>query len=242
VLEAVLVGGDRVWCYGCDGCCPPEGRLRDPDSPAAVAIAAAHALLGERVLASRAEVVRSVQPIGGIAALSVRQAIVRVLGRLTGEEEARAAVVEDARACFADLTVRFWSPPATVEHDEAALVGVGLVDVRFRDEVLCGLVDEPAAALPLLLALARLVPPAFDAPICTVLGCAAYLAGDGVLATTAFERALSSDRDYSLARLTMRLLAAGVPPDELAAEWRAAAPEVARLAARVRRAPGRTPP
>src|SRR4051794_15498383 len=52
VRDALLVTDDRVWSYVCDdsACCPPEGRVREPDTPGAVALAAAHALQGHSVL------------------------------------------------------------------------------------------------------------------------------------------------------------------------------------------------
>src|SRR5437764_13015578 len=53
--EALLIDDGRVWSYLCadERCCPAAGRLMRPDSPGALALAAANALHGNVVLPDR---------------------------------------------------------------------------------------------------------------------------------------------------------------------------------------------
>src|SRR3954471_18660010 len=87
VRDAFLVADDRLWSYLCfdQRCCPPEGRPFESASPDAVAVAAAHALRGRSVLPDRETVVAAVQPLGGIVAVSMRQAIERAAGERVDE-------------------------------------------------------------------------------------------------------------------------------------------------------------
>lgn len=205
VRDAVLVARERMWSYCCDDpeCCPVEGVPVDPASPGTVAINAASALVGRSVLPDRETAVASVQRVGGVTAVSMGQAV----DRLTGDVE------HAARRTWAALLKRYAEPPASVAHDEAAVVVVGLHAVELRDEVVQQLLgDDDGVAQRLLTDLARLAPAELDAPVCTVLACAAYLEGNGLIAGAALERALSSDPDYGLAGLLEAALQGQVSP------------------------------
>ena len=227
VQDAVLVTDARIWSYLCsDECCPPEGRPLDAKAPGATAIAAAHALEGRAVLPSREALVRSVAPIGGIAAASMDQAIERAAAsQLSVGEQAFSA---SAATLFSDLLERFATAPADVTHDEAAMLIVGLHDIVLRDGALADCLRDLDAARWLFTQLARRAIPPLDAPVCTVLGFVAYAQGDGVIATTALERALDSEPGYALAELLLTALRGQVPPDEI----RRAARSSARTRAR----------
>ncbi len=213
--DAVLVTDRRVWSYVCTDvrCCPPEGRLRDPDAPGSLAVAAAYAMQGHAVLPSREAVVRSVEPVTGSAAESMGPALDRAgMARVAvGAEE----FGRSSRLLLADLFDRFAAPPARVTDDEVAQVVLALHDVPFRDEVLewCG--REPDVARGLFGHVGRHALPPVDAPACTVLGFVAYVQGEGVAAATALERALQSEPGYSMARLLLTALRGQVPPREI---------------------------
>jgi hypothetical protein len=215
VRDAYLVARGRVWSYGCDDsrCCPAEGRALDPSTPGAVALSAAATLTGRSVLPDRETAVASVQPVGGLTATSMHQAIGRVSGRFADLD--RADVRAEVRRLWAALVARCRDPRAHPTHDEAATVIVGLHDVGLRDEILAGLDHGDDVEERLLVELVRLAQPPDDPPVCTVLACAAYLAGNGVVAGAALERALGSDPDYGLARLIDGALVNQVHPDLL---------------------------
>jgi Domain of unknown function (DUF4192) len=226
VRDAFLVAGDRLWSYVCfdPRCCPPQGRPLETTSPDALAVAAAHALNGRAVLPDRETAVASAQPLGGIVAVSMQQAIARADAELL--DEGVVAFSERVGEEVTDLTARFDDPRATLDDDEAARITVALHDVLLRDEMLVRLSEDDGPLRRLLQAVARKAQPPHDAPVCTCVGWAAYADGDGLLASAALDRALGSDPDYTMADLTHRLLLAQVPPEEIRRSARRWAPDV----------------
>lgn len=210
--DAVLVGAERIWSYLCadPGCCPPEGRVRDTSTRGATTLAAAHALLGNAVLPSRDDLVATVAPLGGVTAESMDQAMDRAFARYG--DKGRQRFAKEVRATAASVLERYAEPPAQLDHDEAATLIIGLLNVELRDELLGRACHDHAAMRGLFTDLVRLATPPFDAPTCTVFAALAYLDGDGVLATTALERALDTHPDYNLARMFLELLQGQVPP------------------------------
>jgi hypothetical protein len=235
--EAALVTSHRLWSYVCDDarCCPPEGRPLERQSSAALALAAEHAALGNVVLDSREELLASVRPVGGIAAVSMRQA----------QERAVEAVIEQGVVAFAgaveraidELAQRFTDPRASLTDDEAARVVIGLADKPLRDHMFVVLSDPGSEGLQRLLsAVARRAQPPHDAPVCTCVGFAEYIGGSGVLAHAALERALATDPDYVMAQYLMTMLQHQVSPAEVRSCGSAIAEGVAaRLRSRRRR-------
>jgi Domain of unknown function (DUF4192) len=235
VRDAFLVARDRLWSYVCfdPRCCPPEGRPFETASPDALAVAAAHALSGRAVLPDRATAVAAVQPMGGIVALSMQQAADRAA---TGQlDEGDGVFSQRVRAEITALIARFADPRAVVDDDEAARIALGLHDVLLRDEMLVRLSQDDDPLRRLLEAVARRSQPPHDAPVCTCVGWAAYADGNGLLAAAALERAMASDPDYTMARLTYQLLQAQVPPEEIRESARRFAPEVRARAGSQRR-------
>jgi hypothetical protein len=199
--DAMLVADARVWSYRCDDpdCCPTDGMPLDPTSPGAMQLSAASALQGRAVLPDRASAVAGVRAIGGLTAVSMHQAAARMAGRFAELE--RDLLSAEVRALWGVLVERYREPPAAVTHDEAAAITLGLHDVGVRDELVEQIDHRDDVHERLLLDVARLAQPPADAPVCTVLACAAYLAGNGVVAGAALERALATDPAYGLARL-----------------------------------------
>jgi Domain of unknown function (DUF4192) len=112
----------------------------------------------------------------------------------------RAALVESAP----------WAP---LSDERIARLLAGLVDIGARDVVLgwAGEQDTDDLFSLLLLLASRAVEP-LDAPVLTALAWVAYARGDGGLANVAVDRALSSDPDYTMARLVASGLIAGLDP------------------------------
>ena len=212
--EALLVDDGRVWSYLCDDvhCCPSEGRLLQPNSPGALALAAAHALHGNVVLPSREALVATTAAVAGVTAESMLQAIARVdLDELDPDDDQ----LLDA------LCERISDSSGALSHDEAASMVVLLHDVVFRDRVISRLVRRDETLERLVAVVARLAQPPYDAPAAAVLALSAYLRGEGVVAGAAAERALATDADYSLAQLVLDCLAAQLDPANVSKAWRA---------------------
>jgi len=214
VRDALLVGAGRVWSYVCTDsvCCPPEGRPLVRETPGSLALAAAHALVGQSVLPSRDALVTSLRPLddedGELADATDRAAEVFLAA---GEDGFRAG----ALAVLDDLLQRYADPPAAMTVDEAALVVVALHDNAFRDRVVQRCLDRSDEMRSLLGDLVRHALPPLDAPVCTALATVAYLQGDGAVAGAALDRAFASEPDYLLACLLDTALRDQVSPADV---------------------------
>ena len=214
VREAWLVTDERVWSYLCDDerCCPSEGKVRE-QTPESLTLSAAHALNGDVVLPDRDSVVATVQPVTGDRAEAMGRAIDAAAVAHAAFTPQRAWT--RARRLAAKLRARYESPPATVTDDEAASLIVALHDEQVRDKMLGWATAESDTMLMLLHDLAVLAVPPLDAPACTAYAWAAYMRGNGLVASVAVERALMSDPQYSLAQLLAEALLRQVPPSRL---------------------------
>ena len=235
IKQAIHVGADRWWSYVCsEACCPATGTpYVDPTAPGGeTEIAATMAYAGVAVLPDREALVRQVRPVQLLA----RAAMSRALDRAVAGAD-RADRVESLRL-LRTLRARYERHDAGVDDDEAARAIVALTDIPVRDEVCVWATarGEGRGLTALLLELTRRALPPHDAPVATVLAAAAYLEGNGALASVALDRALATDPTYSLALLLRTALDAQVPPSSMRAMWRRAAPEVRRLAYGRRRA------
>jgi len=209
--EALLIDDGLVWSYLCadERCCPAAGRVMRPDSPGALALAAANALHGNVVLPDRDALVATTVAIGGVAAESMLQAIQRVdLDELDERED-----------LLAELCERISDSSSALSHDDAAALVVRLHDVQFRDEVISRLAARDDTLERLVAEVARLAQPPYDAPAAAVLAMSAYLRGDGVVAVAAAERALDTDPSYSLAQLVLDSLARQLDPAAVREVW-----------------------
>ena len=100
---------------------------------------------------------------------------------------------------------------------EAVVLALG--DVGVRDVILLRLASAEVTCrscwdgtLEALAAVVRAAPPSHAAPAATLLAVAAWLAGEGALATIAVEYALADRSDYRLAHLASQLIGSGVDP------------------------------
>ncbi|MFI0485141.1 DUF4192 domain-containing protein [Actinomadura sp. 9N215] len=207
--EAVRVADGRWWSLTCDDdCCPPEGV---PYDSSASVVAAQATFAGQVALADRAELVRSVQPVGGAVRASMREATARAETRLLAQPETFGESSDFVPALLS--RARAGTPPS---DDEVARLGVLLTDLRFRDEAWIR-IDEDAPATDIAFwrdIVRRVEEPYVPAPA-SLLAFAAYSAGDGGLANVALERALDADPAYSMAVILGEVINAGIPPSKL---------------------------
>lgn len=216
VREALLVGRGRWTSYLCDGpaCCPLGGTpVEQPPTPALRLVAAEAALQGRAVLASREELVASVAPPSLLLAARAEQQLDRAAAEWVasvardGLEETQHAALRAAR----DLLDRGGDVPDV----DAAALAVAVHDVVVRDQVATWSLDRYDELLATLLQVVRHVVPGYDAPVSALLAWVAYAGGDGALANVALARALTSDPDYSLARLLQQGVRSQVSPDDV---------------------------
>lgn len=214
VAESLHVDDGRWTSYACRRpCCPAEGT---PVPAAPALVEAQRALEGRVVLSSREELVRSMAPPAFLQARERLQALQQAerawLVRLDqlGEQATGAEVLRQARVALDQA-----AQGRCLAAETAALLAVGLHDVRVRDEVATWSLTRSDALLSVLEQLVRLTPAPYDAPACTLLAWVAYARGDGSRANVALDRALSTDGTYSLALLLRAALDGGVPPHDV---------------------------
>ncbi len=212
VDEMLLVSGARWWSYLCrlPECCPPEGRPLRPDGSE---IPAAATFAGLVALPDRAALERSFDPepdrdrlLARLRAAERGAARAVLTGRGNGQDgAAKRALFAKAREHDAQLL------PA-LGDDEAVRFGAALRAARLRDAVWragdAGRIDGRA----LWLALARRLPPPYDAAPLLLFGWISWRRGNGALARTAAERALTSDPTCGPADLLLSLLSRGMDP------------------------------
>jgi hypothetical protein len=204
--DVLRVDGGRFWSYLCSeaGCCPVEGRPVGDGPVAAEAVAA-----GLTALPDRAELVRSVEPVGGER---MRRAAERAERRLASwaDDEAVAEGVRLVRMTLRRAAACTGPPPS---DEEVAWLGVLMVSLRVRDEAWVRM-SEGDIDVHIRLwrdVLRRVREPYAPAPAC-LLAFAAWRTGDGALANIALDRALAADPRYSMARLLRELFISGLPP------------------------------
>jgi hypothetical protein len=230
VMDIVLAGADRWWSYTCTNprCCPPEGNPLDAGSRGATQIAAAYALNGKALLPSRDALARSVAYAGDAAheermIALIEAAIDRNLTIV--RKQRQDAVLE----LLSRLVAASRDPRTVISDADAAEFAALFEDVLVRDEVLvrAGKVRRHRSLIAVLTAVARLVPPPYDAPVCATLAYITYASGNGVLANVLLDRVFATDPDYSLAKLIGDALWRQVPPELLVKSMRMSARDLA---------------
>ncbi|GAA2106323.1 DUF4192 domain-containing protein [Actinomadura alba] len=221
VREVLRVEGDRFWSYLCHdpACCPAEGTRFDITT---TAVAAQATLDGQVALSGRAELARTVAPIGGMSRESMRLATRRAEGRLFGwvEEALDPAVVQsrivgDGLVFVRDLMCRVDAGGTVPTDDEVAWLGVMLTHLRVRDEAWVRVdMDRLDHHIEFWREVLRRVERGYAAAPACLLAYSAFSRGDGGLANVALERALDADPEYSMAHLLRDLISAGFPPSE----------------------------
>ena len=223
VREFLRVHDGRYWSYTCrsEACCPAAGVPFEPDPQAAQAAALIDA--GIPVLASRAAVAARVAPLGGIAAVSMRQATrraeqhvaqllakVRKSGRLGA---VRHMIAAEGLAALGAMIARYRSGGRFTSDDEIARISVALRDLRVRDDAWARM--DPRYAdqhLRLWIDVVRRARPRYVAAPAALLAFVAWQSGEGALANVALDRALADDPGYSMATLLRQVITAGAPP------------------------------
>jgi hypothetical protein len=154
--------------------------------------------------------------------------------RATEQARNRLATLIDVAAGSVDVAGRIGAAGATavraavdrqraggqLDDDEVAWLTVLLADGPARDDAWATIDADPALHVRLWTEVLRRAEPELSPAPATLLGFAAWQAGDGIIAAMAVERALAADRDYVPARLLGEVLSGGVPPREWAAARR----------------------
>ena len=213
VLDAIHAAGGRWWSYRCEqDCCPPEGRVVDPEVE--LVLRARFALAGIAPLDSRAAVAAQYRPDP--------RAHRRIAPRLQAALAERDGLDDAARVAW--RAAQLAGPCADivrasdVDDDVVAELACALGDVEVRDDFVRRLVQLPALA-PVVGALAhavRATPPGHLAAVATCAGVAAWMHGDGTRASIALEAALADDADFTFAAIVHAAVVHGLPPWE----WR----------------------
>lgn len=221
VHDVLRVTDGRYWSYLCQSwrCCPVDGTPFDP-TRSRVAVAAV--VEGHVALPSREALEHRLAPVGGVAREGMRRATERAHRRLKALVEAAAEPggLRAAGAIAVRTAVDRQRTDGQLDDDEVAWLTVLLAHVAVRDDAWVGIDSDPALHVRLWTEVLRRAEPELSPAPATLLGFAAWQAGDGVIAAMAVERALAADRDYAPARLLGGVIAGGVPPQEWAAARR----------------------
>lgn len=187
-----------------------RGVQRDPGS---THIAAVHAFQGRAGASSREEIERM---------YTVRDPDACDVDPGSGSDDGARVAGAKARAQLVarhDAAVRRLEAGETVDDDELAVIGRGLLDIGVRDEVYRRLAlrgsGDGDGQQRLWWALARRRPLKERSVALLLLGAAAYFSGSGVHAFCALSAAGAADSGNSLARLLLQGLAGGISPERL---------------------------
>ena len=221
-LWAPEIQAGAEWkCYDAPGC---GGILPDPSSSA---VAAAMTAAGVVTFRNREELRELIAPEPA-GELTLRSAKLDALveERQDGPEQAR----RDLQTVFAAIRRTAEGKPLTEEDLLQVLLAVS--DSRVRDIALSASLGELApAAEQLWLTLVRKAPEPEFADVAALLAFAAYLRGEGALASVALERIEQTRPEHRLGTLLRRALDSGITPTELAAVARDAAEDARALLA-----------
>jgi hypothetical protein len=224
-LREVLRAEDgRYWSYLCKdaACCPAEGV---PYDSMAHPVAAALTTAGLAAYPDRESLARTLAPLTGAVATSMRHGTERALMRvavLIGEQRKSAPgtdplrlVVEDGRRAVTEAIHTYRAGGHLASDDQIAWLSVTLSDLRVRDDAWARMdPDHHEAHRRLWTDIVRRACQQYVPAAASLLAFTAWQAGEGTLANIAIGRALDADPDYSMALLLGDLLRAGVPPSE----------------------------
>jgi hypothetical protein len=234
VGDLLRAENDRYWSYLCPDhtCCPPDGTPYDTQtSPTAL-----YAILtGHVAQPDRAAFAATLDAITGPQREQMRAATQRARARadhLLPTADGLFWYAEGQRCIPAALDrIRDGEP---LEPDEIAWLGVLLTAILVRDIaiLLFGTYDDDTH-IQLWTHLVRMLEPAYAAAPAALLAFVAMRTGDGTLARIAADRALATNPDYSLARLILTALDAGVPPAQIREfDWPSMTEEINDLVAK----------
>jgi hypothetical protein len=214
LVDVLLVVGDRVWSYTCTvaACCPPEGRVLDPNTE----VAATATYAGLVALPSRAAVealLDAADPgerarlLPGLDAAE-RADVSRMLAGTAGREDRSVKRAIFAAARTADAPgVEF-----DLADEQVIRFGAALRSIPMRDAVWVAIDERRLDGRPLWRQLARRLPAPYDAAPLFLFGWGSWRDGDGALAGIAAERAIDSDPGYTAADLLLAALSQAADP------------------------------
>jgi Domain of unknown function (DUF4192) len=215
VPEMLRAHEGRFWSYVCTSpeCCPPDGTPYDVSSSP---VAARATVAGCVALPSRADLERRLAPVSGPARAAMCEATRRAAERLAGlvgSPPSSAALV--AQGCAAvDSALARHRDGGRLDDDELAWLSLVLGHVPVRDHAWRGVGGDLGPHVSLWLDVLRRAQPELAAPPATLLGLAAWRAGEGAVASIALARALCADPDYRMAQLLDHALRHGLSPTE----------------------------
>ena len=228
-------------------CCPPEGIGYDPTTSVvtAAAVVDGHVALPSRAALEgrlapldpltragmRAATERADRRLAALLDAAAAGAADRAAASRPGPSESGASRAGGPRAGMLQAEALRAAGAAAVrsavarqraggqlDDDEVAWLSVLLTHPSARDEAWAAVEVAPKHHVALWAEVLRRAEPRVRAAPATLLGFAAWQAGDGIVAGMAVERALEADPRHVMARLLGDVIAGGVPPGE----WQAA--------------------
>lgn len=191
-------------------CCPPEGN----PVPGTSALTAAAVATGT-VIRARRDDLRSEIASPDEAAAQRAETVIALLmttacdGSLQGPADDFAGYLDEACACASSTGLGL---------DQAARLACLVAVGDFRDQAYLHMVTtDPLEHRALWAAVCRQVPPQSSVVPRVLFALAAYLDGQGALATVALESAEEVDPTHPSLRLISDVLAAGIPPRDVRA-------------------------
>ena len=208
---AVRADGDRWWPVGADPHDPGTAYDLDTHPWTAQAVVAGRVVLGSRRELAESLVGTDPEEAERIAAIA--DDVASRLGGSATPSAARATLVVEGR-WVRRRVCRFLEDGRRLDaHDVARLTTLMAVSVEVRDVAWAEMSRENAVRhVDLWRDVVRRAPVELRAAAASLLGFAAWLAGDGALAWCAVDRAQQAEPGYGLAGLLTQMLAGAMPP------------------------------
>lgn len=218
VQESIYVRDGRYRSLLChdDRCCPKEGNLVPQIGSSR--IAAEHVIAGLPM--PFADLTSLAQSLSSLPMAEDPEWIALVEKFTPGDLEADALNASQRAGATAviDLAEKFSVDGANNNQELMALVIAHLQDIQVRDFALGSHDDQSADKYwSMWRYLLRIAPLGYIAPIASLCAGLAYERGDGALANSALDIALTDEAGYSLALLLRRVFTAGWPSASFAA-------------------------
>lgn len=197
VLDVIRADGSRWWSSSCRDplCCSPAGTPYDVETSR---VAAEAVLAGMQRAPDRESLRAQFAPLAGDRIAAVAEAAAKVRRGLDPVPLINAAL----------------DNPRSLSVDEAAELAVAVQRVVDRDAAWSMMTRSNAGRhLELWRAVMQSVPDALLPPVGGLTAFAAWLSGNGVLASHAAERVLEVDKNYSMANLVIDALRASLNPN-----------------------------
>jgi hypothetical protein len=213
VQDALGVRAGRFWSYLCTdlSCCPERGRAVPSSEDAEYSsVAATFVALGTAPLASRGQLRES---------LTLSPSIDRAQLESCYHAAAQAPALHPATRWLTAVE-RYAAGPARPGYElpmqEAAHLIVAIQRSVVRDEIVSWCADDLIdGLLAVCRELVRFALPPYDVQLLATLAWAAFVTGDGALASVALELALAADPEHSLSRLLIQALDGGITPAQM---------------------------